>query len=179
MNAALTPGPMAIRPGRETSIGLLRPSAFWVSTDQAGLGGIYAWNPTILVVVAAKARTTMGSGFEGARLASAVAIHQGDDRYTCTDARSGGCVEFRQPATLCEAHHVPLSGHGAHAIHLPPAHTSPRVRNLECFHDHVWIEHMLLEGAHVQHHCVIPANLPRVGHGLAFVAADAWRFRIV
>ena len=65
------------------------------------------------------------------------------------------------------------------AIHLPPAHTSPRVRNLECFHDHVWIEHMPLEGAHVQHHCVIPANLPRVGHGLAFVAADAWRFRIV
>jgi len=153
MNAALTPRPMAIRPGRETSIGLLRPpSAFRVTTDQAGGDDTYAWNSTILGVVAANKRKTMGFGYS---------------------------VEFRQPASLCEAHHVPLSGHGAHAIHLPPAHTSPRVRNLECFHDHVWIGHMLLEGAHVQHHCVIPANLPRVGHGLAFVAADARRFRIV
>jgi hypothetical protein len=30
----------------------------------------------------------------------------------------------------------------------------------------------------IQHNGVIPANLPRVGHGLAFDAADAWRLRI-
>jgi hypothetical protein len=161
MNTALAPRPMAVRPGRETSIGQPRPSAFRISVDQAGLDGIYAWNSTILVVPEVNAGTTMGFG------------------YTCTDARSGGCAEFWQPATLCEPHHAPLSGHGAHAMHLPPPGTAARLPYLECFHDHVWIERMVLESAPVQHHGVIPANLPHVGHGLAFEAADARRFRVV
>jgi len=43
------------------------------------------------------------------------------------------------------------------------------------------MQKICIDGAPVQHHGVIPANFPtsREAHGLAFEAADAWRFRIV
>jgi L-alanine-DL-glutamate epimerase-like enolase superfamily enzyme len=58
-----------------------------------------------------------------------------------------GVTGFLQAASLCDAHHIDLSGHCAPALHVHPACAAPRLRHLEWFHDHVRIEHMLFDGA--------------------------------
>ena len=60
--------------------------------------------------------------------------------------RCGGVTGFLAAATLCDAHHVPLSGHCAPSMHLHASLAAPRLRHLEWFHDHVRIEQMLFDG---------------------------------
>ncbi len=91
--------------------------------------------------------------------------------------RCGGYTGFLQVAALCEAHHVPLSGHCAPSLHLPAACAAPRLRHLEWFHDHVRIEHMLFDGAPQPRDGKIRPDLSRPGHGLAFKFKDAEQFR--
>ena len=82
--------------------------------------------------------------------------------------RGGGVTAFLRVASLCKSHHVDLSGHWV-AIHLPHAAcAAPRLRHLEWFHDHVRIEHMLLDGAPVPRDGTISPDLSRPGHGLVF-----------
>jgi L-alanine-DL-glutamate epimerase-like enolase superfamily enzyme len=85
---------------------------------------------------------------------------------------------FLRVASLCESHHVDLSGHCAPAIHLHVACAAPRLRHLEWFHDHVRIEHMLLEGAPVPPDGTIAPDLSRPGLGFAFKFRDAEPFRV-
>jgi L-alanine-DL-glutamate epimerase-like enolase superfamily enzyme len=92
--------------------------------------------------------------------------------------RCGGYTGFLQVAALCEAHHVPVSGHCGPAVHLPVACAAPRFRHLEWFHDHVRIEHMLFDGAPVARNGAIRPDLTRPGHGLAFKFQDGERFRV-
>lgn len=92
--------------------------------------------------------------------------------------RCGGYTGFLQVAALCEAHHIPLSGHCAPSLHLPVACAAPRLRHLEWFHDHVRIEHMLFDGAPRPHGGTIRPDLARPGHGLEFKFKDAAQFRI-
>jgi L-alanine-DL-glutamate epimerase-like enolase superfamily enzyme len=122
-------------------------------------------------------------------------IAAGEYIYTCDDARRlleadavdvlqadatrcGGVTGFLQVAALCEAHHIDLSAHCAPAIHRHAACAVPRLRHLEWFHDHVRIEQMLFDGAPVVHDGAIEPDLGRPGHGLAFKAKDAERFRV-
>jgi len=104
--------------------------------------------------------------------AGAVDVQQADA------TRCGGYTGFLQVAALCEAHHVPLSGHCGPAVHLPVACAAPRLRHLEWFHDHVRIEHMLFDGAPVARDGAIRPDLTRSGHGLAFKFQDGERFRV-
>jgi L-alanine-DL-glutamate epimerase-like enolase superfamily enzyme len=92
--------------------------------------------------------------------------------------RCGGVTGFLRVASLCESHHIDLSGHCAPALHLHVACGVPRLRHLEWFHDHVRIEHMLLEGAPVPSDGLISPDLSRPGHGLDFRFQDAERFRV-
>ncbi|OSJ17363.1 mandelate racemase [Bradyrhizobium canariense] len=92
--------------------------------------------------------------------------------------RCGGVTGFLQIASLCEAHHIDLSGHCAPALHLHAACAAPRLRHLEWFHDHVRIEHMLFEGAPTPRDGAIEPDLARPGNGLIFKEADAARYAI-
>jgi hypothetical protein len=52
---------------------------------------------------------------------------------------------------------------------------APRLRNLEWFHDHVRIEHMVFDGAPIPAHGAIRPDLTRPGNGLVFKHKDAER----
>ncbi len=72
--------------------------------------------------------------------------------WTCCSATrraAWGSPASWPSATLCDAHHLDLSGHCAPALHVHAASAVPRLRHLEWFHDHVRIEHMLFDGAPV------------------------------
>ena len=109
-------------------------------------------------------RTMLGSG--------AVDVQQADI------TRCGGVTGFLQVASLCEAHHIDLSGHCAPALHLHAACAAPRLRHLEWFHDHVRIERMLFDGAPVPRNGAIHPDLSRPGNGLIFKDTDAARYAI-
>lgn len=101
--------------------------------------------------------------------AGAVDVQQADA------TRCGGVTGFLAAATLCDAHHVPFSGHCAPAMHLHAACAAPGLRHLEWFHDHVRIERMFFDGAPVPKDGAIRPDLSRPGHGLVFKRRDAER----
>lgn len=92
--------------------------------------------------------------------------------------RCGGITGFMQVGALCAAHHIDLSGHCAPALHLHAACAAPRFRNLEWFHDHVRIEHMLFDGAPVARGGMITPDWSRPGLGLSFKRQDAAQYAV-
>jgi len=104
--------------------------------------------------------------------AGAVDVQQADA------TRCGGVSGFLGVGTLCEAHHIDLSGHCAPSLHCHVACAVPRLRHLEYFHDHVRLESMLFDGAAVAHDGVITPDLSRPGIGLTLKAANAARYAL-
>ena len=104
--------------------------------------------------------------------AGAVDVQQADATRCC------GITGFLQVAALCQAHHIDLSGHCAPALHLHAACAAPRFRNLEWFHDHVRIEHMLFDGAPVPRDGLIEPDFTRPGLGLEFKRQDAEQYAV-
>jgi L-alanine-DL-glutamate epimerase-like enolase superfamily enzyme len=104
--------------------------------------------------------------------AGAVDVQQADA------TRCGGYTGFLLAAALCEAYHTDLSAHCAPSLHLPAACATPRLRNIEWFHDHVRVEHMLFDGAPTPEGGMIRPDLLRPGIGLTFKFQDAERFRV-
>src|SRR5579875_3381029 len=102
--------------------------------------------------------------------ANAVDVQQADATRCC------GITGFLQAAGLCQAHHIDLSGHCAPALHLHAACAALRFRNLEWFHDHVRIEHMLFDGAPTPKGGMIEPDFSRPGLGLDFKRQDAERY---
>ena len=125
------------------------------------------------------------------RMPAAIEVAAGEYVYTLDDARhllAEDCVDVLQcdasragvtgflgVASLCEAHHLDLSGHCAPALHLHAACAAPRLRHLEWFHDHVRIEHMLFDGAPTARDGAVAPDLSRPGLGLEFKRRDAER----
>ena len=95
------------------------------------------------------------------------------DVQQCDVTRCGGITGFLRAAALCEAFHVPLSGHCAPSAHLHVACAAPGLRHLEWFHDHVRIEQMLFDGAPAAGDGMIAPDDGRPGNGLIFKSADA------
>jgi L-alanine-DL-glutamate epimerase-like enolase superfamily enzyme len=100
------------------------------------------------------------------------------DVQQCDVTRCGGISGFLQAASLCQAFHVPLSGHCAPCAHLQMACAAPGLRHLEWFHDHVRIEQMLFDGAPYAKNGTIEPDLSRPGHGLIFKNVDAEKYAI-
>jgi L-alanine-DL-glutamate epimerase-like enolase superfamily enzyme len=92
--------------------------------------------------------------------------------------RCGGFTGFMQAATLCEAHHVPLSAHCAPALHLHVGCAAPALRHAEYFHDHVRIEHMFFDGIAEPEGDVISPDLSRPGMGLELKRNDIKKFSV-
>jgi len=128
-----------------------------------------------------------------ARLPETTDVAAGEYIYTLDDARRlldpeavdvlqadvtrcGGITGFLQVSTLCEAHHLDLSGHCAPALHCTAGCAAPRLRHVEWFHDHVRIEHLLLEGVPRPQAGMIQPDLSRPGHGLEFKVKDGERY---
>lgn len=102
--------------------------------------------------------------------AGAVDVQQADV------TRCGGVTGFLQVAALCQAHNIPLSGHTAPALHTHVACAVTPFKNLEYFHDHVRIEHMLFDGLPQLVNGALRPDLSRPGLGLEFKRRDAERF---
>ena len=141
------------------------------SDDLAGLAYIRARAPSHMEIAAGEYGYDTDY-FRTMLAAQAIDVQQADA------TRCGGYTGFLQVAALCEAHHVPLSGHCGPALHLPAACAAPRFRHLEWFHDHVRIERMLFDGAPVPRDGAVRPDLTRPGHGLAFKYKDGERFRV-
>ncbi len=119
--------------------------------------GEYAWNLDDI-------QRMLGAG--------AVDVQQADA------TRCGGITGFLAAGTLCEAHHIDLSGHCAPSLHCHVACAVPRLRHLEYFHDHARLETMLFDGASEIRDGMIAPDLSRPGIGLTLKAADAVRFAL-
>jgi L-alanine-DL-glutamate epimerase-like enolase superfamily enzyme len=93
-------------------------------------------------------------------------------------SRCGGPTGFLRAAALADTWQVPLSAHCAPALHLHVCLAAPRFVNLELFHDHVRIEHMLFDGAPAPVAGELRADLTRPGMGLELKRADVERFAV-
>jgi L-alanine-DL-glutamate epimerase-like enolase superfamily enzyme len=89
-----------------------------------------------------------------------------------------GITGFLQADTLCDARSLPLTAHCAPALHRHPATAALRLWNIEWFHDHVRIEHMLFDGAPEPRDGHIRVDWDRPGLGLELKRADAQRYEI-
>jgi L-alanine-DL-glutamate epimerase-like enolase superfamily enzyme len=92
------------------------------------------------------------------------------------DATRCGATGFLAAGALCEARSMPLSAHCAPSIHLHLASAAIPARNIEYFHDHVRIEHMLFDGAVKPKNGMLYPDLSRPGLGLSLKRADARRY---
>jgi L-alanine-DL-glutamate epimerase-like enolase superfamily enzyme len=92
--------------------------------------------------------------------------------------RCGGYTGFLQAATLCEAHHLPLSSHCAPALHLPIGCAARPFRHAEYFHDHVRIEKIFFDGVSQPNDGALLPDLSRPGNGLQLKRKDVERFAL-
>jgi L-alanine-DL-glutamate epimerase-like enolase superfamily enzyme len=92
--------------------------------------------------------------------------------------RCGGITGFMAAGVLCQAEPLPLSGHTAPSIHAHPCCALMPAQNIEYFHDHVRIEHMLFEGALDPVKGALMPDRSRPGLGLEFKHSDAKQFAL-
>ena len=89
-----------------------------------------------------------------------------------------GITGFMKADALCDARSLPLSAHCAPSVHRHPALAAARLWNIEWFHDHVRIEHMLFDGAPRVEKGTIAVDWSRPGLGIELKRADAERFEV-
>jgi L-alanine-DL-glutamate epimerase-like enolase superfamily enzyme len=87
-----------------------------------------------------------------------------------------GITGFLGAGALCEARSIPLSGHCAPSLHMHAGCALIPMRNIEYFHDHVRIEHMLFDGVIKPKNGSLHPDLSRPGLGLELKRADARRY---
>lgn len=92
--------------------------------------------------------------------------------------RCGGITEFLKVGALCSAFELPLSSHTAPSLHLHPCCAVGAVRHMEYFHDHMRIEHLLLDGARTPEEGRLSPDLSRPGLGIELKEADAQRYAV-
>jgi L-alanine-DL-glutamate epimerase-like enolase superfamily enzyme len=80
--------------------------------------------------------------------------------------RCGGYTEWLRIAAVAAAHNLQISAHCAPALHAPVAAAVTNLRHVEWFHDHVRIEHLLLEGAPDAKGGAMTPDIGTPGHGI-------------
>jgi L-alanine-DL-glutamate epimerase-like enolase superfamily enzyme len=141
------------------------------SDDLEGLRWIRDRTPAAMAVAAGE----YGWGPDAFRrllIAGAVDVLQAD-ATRCT-----GVTGFLLASALCEAFHVPLSAHCAPSIHLPLMAAARPGVNMEWFHDHVRIEHLLFDGAPTPANGWLVPDPSAPGFGLTLREADAAPYRV-
>jgi L-alanine-DL-glutamate epimerase-like enolase superfamily enzyme len=92
--------------------------------------------------------------------------------------RCAGITGFLRAADICDAFELPFSAHTAPSLHVHPCCAVPRLMNLEYFHDHIRIEHMLFDGAPSPMGGALSPDPDRPGLGLAFKDQDAKQWAV-
>ncbi|MGW3356241.1 enolase C-terminal domain-like protein [Streptomyces bungoensis] len=92
--------------------------------------------------------------------------------------RCGGITGVLEIAGLAAAHHLDLSAHCAPAISAHAFCAVSRLRHLEYFHDHVRVEHLLLDGTLTPDGGALRPDPVRPGLGLDVKWADAEPYRV-
>lgn len=92
--------------------------------------------------------------------------------------RCGGITGFLQAAALAQSHNLQLSAHTAPALHLHPCIAAPELRNLEYFHDHVRIEHVLFDGVQQPTSGALRPDNSRLGLGLELRRDEAAQYQV-
>lgn len=92
--------------------------------------------------------------------------------------RCTGITGFLRAGALCQAHSLALSAHCGPSLHVHPCCALPNFRHIEYFHDHVYIEHMLFEGALTPKQGILYPDLSRPGMGLELRKKDAIKYAV-
>jgi L-alanine-DL-glutamate epimerase-like enolase superfamily enzyme len=92
--------------------------------------------------------------------------------------RCAGFTELLRVEALCRAWSVPLSAHTAPTLHGHVGCVAAALRDVEYFHDHVRVEHLLLDGALAADGGQIRPDLSRPGLGVELKRADAEEFAV-
>ncbi|HVX42118.1 MAG TPA: enolase C-terminal domain-like protein [Gemmatimonadaceae bacterium] len=87
--------------------------------------------------------------------------------------RCGGVTGFLQVAALADAWNVPLSAHTAPSLHATLCCAAGRGLNVEYFHDHARIEHLLFAGARAIENGMLVPDRSALGLGLELRTDDA------
>ncbi|HEY1888927.1 MAG TPA: enolase C-terminal domain-like protein [Steroidobacteraceae bacterium] len=141
------------------------------SDDLAGLNSLRDRSPAGMDITAGE------YGYDSVyfrRMCAAGAV----DVLQADATRCKGITGFLRAAAIADAFMLPLSSHCAPSLHLHVCCAAPRVRHMEYFHDHVRIEHMLLDGALSPAGGEIEPDLGRPGLGLELKETDAQRFAV-
>ncbi len=141
------------------------------SDDRIGLHFMVERAPAVMKIAAGEYNYTL----DDARLlieAQAVDVMQTDV------TRCGGVTNFIKIGHLCEISHYPYSAHTAPSIHATLCCALPAAMNVEYFHDHVRIEHMIFDGAITAKKGLLKPDLSAPGLGLKLKRADAEKFQI-
>jgi L-alanine-DL-glutamate epimerase-like enolase superfamily enzyme len=89
--------------------------------------------------------------------------------------RCTGVTGLLRADALCTAFMTPLSCHCAPALHCQPAASVTQLLHVECFRDHVTMEHCLFEGAPSIEEGALQFDSARPGHGLALRTEEVRR----
>jgi len=92
--------------------------------------------------------------------------------------RCGGVTNFLKIGSLCEISHYPYSAHTAPSIHATLCCSVVPAMNVEYFHDHARIEHMIFDGAVTPVHGKLKPDLSRPGLGLELKRSDAQKHQV-
>jgi L-alanine-DL-glutamate epimerase-like enolase superfamily enzyme len=90
--------------------------------------------------------------------------------------RCGGITGFLTAAAIAEGFNIPLSAHTAPSLHAQVGAACCNLINIEYFHDHARIEHMLFDGAATPRDGKLIPDPSRPGLGLTFKKQDAAKF---
>ncbi len=103
---------------------------------------------------------------------------QAVDVLQCDVTRCGGITNFRKIGELCEISHYPYSAHTAPSIHATLCCSIVPAMNVEYFHDHARIEHMIFDGAATPVKGMLKPDSSRPGFGLELKRADAQKYQV-
>ncbi|HVX67251.1 MAG TPA: enolase C-terminal domain-like protein [Bryobacteraceae bacterium] len=92
--------------------------------------------------------------------------------------RCAGITEFVRAGALAAARNIHFSAHTAPAMHTHACCPVPAAWNIEYFHDHARIEHMLFAGAPKPINGVLSPNPELPGMGLEFKRSDAAPYQV-
>ena len=141
------------------------------SDDRIGLHFMVERAPAVMKIAAGEYNYTL----DDARLlieAQAVDVMQTDV------TRCGGVSNFIKIGNLCDISHYPYSAHTAPSIHATLCCSLLPAMNVEYFHDHVRIEHMLFDGAITAKKGMLRPHSSAHGLGLSIKKADAEKYKV-
>lgn len=141
------------------------------SDDRIGLHMLVEHAPPVMSIAAGEYCYVL----DDARLlveAQAVDVLQADV------TRCGGVTNFAKIGNVCETYHFPLSAHTSPSVHATLCCAVVPAINVEYFHDHARIEHMLFNGAIKPVNGDLKPDMSRPGLGLEIKRADAQKFQV-